>query len=1742
MAKKKPESEEFDFSDIVSNDPPEDDFDFSDIVTPEKKKPKPSSDPLSESEKKLRSGGEDLYSQPAPSEPPGEDIQRNKFERPSTTVKEGLPEHEILSAITNNSTEKKKIIREKRLDELDKLDNGISEGKSAGAGFMQGMASSVSGLPKSVAIAAKHFDIFNEYGDKKVEDLATYKAGEWLDQKAKELFPTNPKFQDEFISSTLPQGAGSMAGFVAAGAAQGGLAVATLGATQNMAQEYKNAIAAGSTEEEAFDVGLKAGAIGSLEGVPVMSFFKRLDNVTGGGVKKYMQHEAIDEITKKFSKFANTTGGAALTGGAEEMVQEVTSGALTNLNAQQSYDKSREIMQGLKEQGAAGLILGSVLNGLGVGLRNKLNDPNISPEDKSIIEDAIIEVDEKIKTDGQVSNEGEREASDPGTAEPSTDKAEPEVSSNEPIGEQVNQGNTEREIENEVKETEKETPSTNESGTGSGGQGTPEAEGSGQPIPEHEVNAEVKPEREIKSVFNNIIERSTTVSEEVKGNLKANLHYDKLSNKQSQSLARDFIKEYPSHMDAAQAVLGAGKDMNGAVKTMVLNEAITDITKRHLKEADPKIKDQLAEQQSKLIYDLDEYARDAGRSVQAISHLYKATPMGMKLAQKKKIEKYNDEIRARKTSSAPTKADFETAVSQAAEETVKDKKFKKVVEKTKFAKDVKDQSDKVKKESLKIKKDKAKVELDDLFKQFNDKANSGIDPVLTGKIVAKATEYGYYVIREGATDFVEWSKKMQSELGTSITPHLAEIWDSSHEGEKLNDVAGAVRKTNLRPIYRDTWETYKENAQLRIRNLISGGGSPSEKSAIQEFTKRLVHNISKSDPKSSKPVDSRSKLREVVQNIDKYRDVISETLKASPELSGKLKDVLEMPFFKSDLSAVVDQSMPERLSDIAKDFHSKQENIGKDMAEKISAELGVSEEDAKELSSQINDIYKEKLKAKQIDLLSKKYSSRVTDLFDSKKKKAIDKIVEAVNLGTLNDEVFQNAFNDSLGLINIDNAKVKETIDSLVGKISRSEEGVVREKYQKELLDYIESLKKQSFVNLGVSYAYANMLSSYESHLRNLSFGGGAFLKQQAKAILWPSHKNLAKAIVGIKSFNQALVDAKEALRTGFREGMSAEQKSGDVLSTRKNAFLRSLSFIMNGLSAEDALFNRPLGNMQQAGALIDAAIKQEAAKKMADPGYIPKSAKQIAKEVNDSFKWTDRGFKSQAAKEVESAEELKEPLYLESIEKYIDPNGRQQEHKVFKRNPVYKDKKYNKLYRTAKQRAWELAEKERDPDGVITEDAKVWAKEQLLIGRPKGLAGVISDILNNIGANLPVIKLMSTAFVNVPLNTMNYLVENGPIGTVTLSGQMIKSMVTGQPMNEGLFVSKPNEVVTEARKSQLFKRQLAFYSLAGSIYMLSKIDVEDEEGKKVPLITVTANGTGDYAKNQDLQQGTGTFKEYSITIAGTQFSYKTSPFAPFLLPIGMMSDYSKYRGGFDNLSLGKKMAIIMMSYGDFTMDQASLKGLADITDLFKPDKGGDFGENDIDKKLEKLGKQASKKMVTLLFPASGFLKASNNDIKGIVEADDRQAAEWYEYMVRDLPFLDMASHLKIDHLGRPIKEVTDIPLLYNGNYKKDPYYAACKEYGYNNKYYYEQTITDPDDSDNVLPATKEDLYEINKFRGEYVQKELMEGGGLEKITGEASKIEDKVERDEYFKSEMDILFTEGLDEAKSKFIESKTK
>ena len=253
---------------------------------------------------------------------------------------------------------------------------------SAGGSFMRGFGSIVASLPKAVGEGA--VALANKYGDDPIwgnpdkitpEKTTSYQIGDAI-EKWFNKFAVNPEYAEEFWASQIPQGAGSMAGFLAGGVAGKVAKVPALATTMGLGaaatgvegvQDYLSTL----EKDAAVDPKLREQAfawnaiLGTSEALPITRILDRVDGMTGGGVKR---------IIKEGFK-----------GGIEELTQEVFQSVGQNAIASDilKYDPDRGLFTGTVEAGEVGFTLGFALNTMAAMIGSRRSGKTGQPKEET---------------------------------------------------------------------------------------------------------------------------------------------------------------------------------------------------------------------------------------------------------------------------------------------------------------------------------------------------------------------------------------------------------------------------------------------------------------------------------------------------------------------------------------------------------------------------------------------------------------------------------------------------------------------------------------------------------------------------------------------------------------------------------------------------------------------------------------------------------------------------------------------------------------------------------------------------------------------------------------------------------------------------------------------------------------------------------------------------------------------------------------------------------------------------------------------------------------------------------------------------------------------------------------------------------------------------------------------------------------------------------------------------------------
>lgn len=230
--------------------------------------------------------------------------------------------------------------------------------KSALGSVVGSLAELPAGTMDFVAATAKKIDqqlpaFLQTYEDKATEDLQSAIFAKEIRDFAQKIAPTDPRLAEEFWSAQVPGAIGSMLGFLGPAAVTKSKYITPLviGTTTGGGQGYRDAIAHGATEEQAFNSLLLNAGVGASEIVPISRMIDRLDKGTGGGIKRALINAGKEGFEETVQEFFQTTAGNAI--------------------AQSLYDENRELFEGSGTAAGVGGVTGVLMSAVVSALPGK---------------------------------------------------------------------------------------------------------------------------------------------------------------------------------------------------------------------------------------------------------------------------------------------------------------------------------------------------------------------------------------------------------------------------------------------------------------------------------------------------------------------------------------------------------------------------------------------------------------------------------------------------------------------------------------------------------------------------------------------------------------------------------------------------------------------------------------------------------------------------------------------------------------------------------------------------------------------------------------------------------------------------------------------------------------------------------------------------------------------------------------------------------------------------------------------------------------------------------------------------------------------------------------------------------------------------------------------------------------------------------------------------------------------------
>ena len=593
--------------------------------------------------------------------------------------------------------------------------------------------------------------------------------------------------------------------------------------------------------------------------------------------------------------------------------------------------------------------------------------------------------------------------------------------------------------------------------------------------------------------------------------------------------------------------------------------------------------------------------------------------------------------------------------------------------------------------------------------------------------------------------------------------------------------------------------------------------------------------------------------------------------KATDEIKKQVQEEADKTFNKSDMSllgkALRDKNI--KISEVVKKHYTEVDRAKKNLTQKLMEEADMSQSNAAELAKKVEAAFDRIATRKKRNILYNekarfdKINSTLKGAKKPEPKTVQSDIIKYSNLGGFDNADFSTMLGSKFGIGEISKEQAAKLIE-LADKIQKAPEGSPKNAATEDLLAYRAKLRGNDWGETAQSVWYANVLSGYRTHEKNLvstffnSMGElGAEMAKDPKAIPYI----MAGYLKGISK--RGLVEAAHTMKTG-RSPIHIKKIEVPNVLERKNFMGGGINpanwfkYVMRLMVATDVVSFQ---------GLKEARAYQLARREAQGQGYNT---------------WSKKGW-----------DKVNELLY-HTKERYREAELQAQEEGLKPKTVEHK------------RRIYELMENSRPQEMV--EDTYGFAAKGTFNHESEGSLGAIT---NAVASSLDAVSVggvkplrFIVPFTRIITNVVNNSLDYTPVGFVRAARGVrgFKSFEKSQ-FTKGAF----KELSKEERQRYLAKAAIGI-TLTATLQALHQAGV----------IQITGGGTGDWEKDKQLRESG--WQPYSIKIGDTYYSYQYTPLVFMTGFLGNMNDAARY-GKEDEQTLMKRMQIATSRIGGQVAD-----------------------------------------------------------------------------------------------------------------------------------------------------------------------------------------------------------------------------
>jgi hypothetical protein len=972
---------------------------------------------------------------------------------------------------------------------------------------------------------------------------------------------------------------------------------------------------------------------------------------------------------------------------------------------------------------------------------------------------------------------------------------------------------------------------------------------------------------------------------------------------------------------------------------------------------------------------------------------------------------------------------------------------------------------------------------------------------------------GFHIEATGK-DFNKFARRMKADLGSKIKPYLKNIYAKTREQlidagydkdlflsdedvnsqileqegkvfeeklkkaiEKKDEKAAKAAIAKLQEISKEDglWGQYKQAAANKLKNVVITNIKQdiAESTSLDQFTNGLVKNMRAKMAELLPEAASKKNIQrpdieiigDAFKNFEKYKEVWEQTqlefqekYQDFPEVLESIDayfgEILDKPFNDKMLSRAISKGLKEMgttISEIVTKHYTVVDNTRQSLADKLVNDAGLSGAEAEVLSRAIQKEFDNIATKKKSQILERMFSKR--DRKKTEIRTLEQDLIRMTNLGAFRNDSIVQMYGDKMGWPKLTDENIKE-LERLATIVQKTEDPIKKRKAVEDLLAYQANIKGTSIMEFVTAVWYANILSGYNTQAVN--FGANAFNTVLLFGNLVAQNPKNARFIGKglIEGTKRGFLEGREVLRTGYspikgkaeiptlleRKDFSKSVENLPTPVIKLVNYAAKLKYVRRLMVAADVVFFEGIKEMR---------AYQQAAKQAS-----------LENKENPSLTQFDRAIELVGKSDIQ-LQKIQEKVELEFERELEDINNSSLSKK--EKEAAIKQAEIDK-----KRRTFDLIEQNRSSD-MIRESAE-FAAEGTYNYPPKGALGAVAAGINQIIRYIPVVRY-AIPFTNIIANVANETLNYTPAAFFMLK--------------KGGIVPYRLAPLTEQQRTDLLYKGIIGTTLMSTVFLLTQLKGDDDE----PILEITANGTGDYAKNGALRE-TG-WEPYSLRFKLPNgkytgwVSYQFSPLVAGLGYVGNINDLMKYTDSDEEtiisaMTTGAGMTTASFFQGTF------LTGLNDFASAVLDPRSVSRGEQVMEKILNAGVSAARAVLIPNLFSqVSQSVQKATNEYK----KETRETV--MGKFLQDVPYARDIYFDKINILGDPISPDTD--KFYSSNKPNKVIELLIKNkkvFGPINRKaekIYDITL------DKERALTDEEFFEYSKEKGQFIKNALLQ-------------------------------------------------